>query len=163
MVSDEQNVHDRDQHHFLVRSSLSMGRKAMKNSWICKVAGGTACLGLGLSVTYACKNFLDTPAQGSLDENALATKEGVEGSLIAAYRSLDCNNATNGNWGCAASNWAFGSITAEDAYKGSTFTDQYQAQNLEVYNWAGDLALDYIDRKWASMYEGIVRAYAKIR
>jgi len=114
-------------------------------------------------VTYACKNFLDTPAQGSLDENALATKDGVEGSLIAAYRSLDCNNATNGNWGCAASNWAFGSITSEDAYKGSTFTDQYQAQNVELYNWAGDQAQDYIDRKWASMYEGVVRANATIR
>jgi hypothetical protein len=124
---------------------------------------GTTFLALVGVVTYACKNFLDTPAQGTLDENALATPAGVEGSLIAAYRSLDCNNATNGNWGCAASNWAFASITTEDAYKGSTFTDQYQAQNLELYNWAGDQAQDYLDRKWASMYEGVVRANATIR
>src|SRR6266542_3173962 len=101
---------------------------------------GTAFLALMGVVTYACKDFLDTPAQGSLDENALTTRAGVEGSLIAAYRSLDCNNATNGNWGCAASNWAFASITSDDAYKGSTFTDQYQAQNLELYNWAADHA-----------------------
>ncbi len=124
---------------------------------------GTAFLALMGVVTYACKDFLDTPAQGSLDENALTTRAGVEGSLIAAYRSLDCNNATNGNWGCAASNWAFASITSDDAYKGSTFTDQYQAQNLELYNWAGDQAQDYLDRKWASMYEGVVRANATIR
>ncbi len=124
---------------------------------------GVAAFALMGAITYACKNFLDTPAQGTLDENALATRAGVEGSLIAAYRSLDCNNATNGNWGCAASNWAFASITSEDAYKGSTFTDQYQAQNLELYNWAGDQAQQYLDRKWASMYEGVVRANATIR
>jgi len=135
----------------------------MKSLLASKLVRRAALIMIAAVVTYACKNFLDTPAQGSLDENALATKDGVEGALIAAYRSLDCNNATNGNWGCAASNWAFGSITSEDAYKGSTFTDQYQAQNVELYNWAGDQAQDYIDRKWASMYEGVVRANATIR
>src|SRR5437016_10822463 len=135
----------------------------MKNSWIFKVAVGTACLGLGLSITYACKDFLDTPAQGTLNENALATKAGVEGSLIAAYRSLDCNNATNGNWGCAASNWPFGSITSDDAYKGSEASDQPQATKLELYVWSSDQAQDYLDRKWASMYEGVRRANATIQ
>jgi len=124
---------------------------------------GAALLVLIGIVTYACKDFLNTPTQGALDANSLATKEGVEGSLIATYRSLDCNNATNGNWGCAASNWAFASITSEDAYKGSTFADQYQAQNLELYNWIGDQAQDYLDNKWSAMYEGVVRANATIR
>ena len=135
----------------------------MKTSLRSRLVLGTALLALITTITYACKNFLDTPAQGTLDENALATREGVEGSLIAAYRSLDCNNATNGNWGCAASNWAFGSITSEDAYKGSTFADQYQAQQLELYAWTNDQAQDYLQNKWAAMYEGIVRANATIR
>ena len=124
---------------------------------------GTALLALSASVLYACKDFLNTPAQGTLDENALATKSGVEGALIAAYRSLDCNNATNGNWGCAASNWPFGSITSDDAYKGSEASDQPQATTLELYAWSSDQAQDYLDRKWASMYEGVVRANATIR
>ncbi|HEV2670211.1 MAG TPA: RagB/SusD family nutrient uptake outer membrane protein [Gemmatimonadales bacterium] len=126
------------------------------------VLGAALLVVIGI-VTYACKDFLNTPTQGALDANSLATKDGVEGSLLAAYRSLDCNNATNGNWGCAASNWAFASITSEDAYKGSTFADQYQAQNLELYNWIGDQAQDYLDNKWAAMYEGVVRANATIR
>src|SRR5216684_1048476 len=162
-IPDEQDVHDRNYHHFLMRTSLSKGRKAMKNTWFSRVAVGTACLGLGLAVTYACTDFLNTPAQATLDENALATKVGVEGALIAAYRSLDCNNATNGNWGCAASNWPFGSITSDDAYKGSEATDQPQATKLELYVWSSDQAQDYLDRKWASMYEGVVRANATIR
>ena len=135
----------------------------MTNSWRFKMLGGTACLLAGLAITYACSDFLDTPAQGTLDVNALSTKVGVEGSLIAAYRSLDCNNATNGNWGCAASNWPFGSITTDDAYKGSEATDQPQATKLELYAWGSDQAQDYLDRKWASMYEGVVRANATIR
>jgi starch-binding outer membrane protein, SusD/RagB family len=135
----------------------------MTNSWRFKMLAGTACLLLGLAITYACSDFLDTPAQGTLDQNALATKAGVEGSLIAAYRSLDCNNATNGNWGCAASNWPFGSITSDDSYKGSEASDQPQATKLELYAWSADQAQDYLDRKWASMYEGVVRANATIR
>ena len=135
----------------------------MTNSWRFKMLGGTACLLVGLAITYACSDFLNTPAQGTLDVNALSTKVGVEGSLIAAYRSLDCNNATNGNWGCAASNWPFGSITTDDAYKGSEATDQPQATKLELYAWSSDQAQDYLDRKWASMYEGVVRANATIR
>lgn len=135
----------------------------MKNSWLFRVAVGTTCLTLGLAVTYACKGFLDTPTQGSLDQTALATKAGVEGALIAAYRSLDCNNATSDNWGCAASNWPFGSITSDDAYKGSEASDQPQATKLELYAWSSDQAQDYLDVKWASMYEGVVRANATIR
>jgi starch-binding outer membrane protein, SusD/RagB family len=135
----------------------------MTTSWRFKMLGGTACLLVGLAITYACSDFLNTPAQGTLDVNALSTKAGVEGSLIAAYRSLDCNNATNGNWGCAASNWPFASITSDDAYKGSEATDQPQATKLELYAWSADQAQDYLDRKWASMYEGVVRANATIR
>src|SRR5438477_470138 len=130
----------------------------MTTSWRFNVLVGTACLLAVAAITYACSDFLDTPAQGTLDQSALATKSGVEGTLIAAYRSLDCNDATNGNWGCAASNWPFGSITSDEAYKGSEATDQPQATKLELYAWSSDQAQDYLDRKWASMYEGVVRA-----
>src|SRR6266699_3762424 len=54
-------------------------------------------------VTYACKDFLDQPAQGTVDQATLLNKVGVEGSLIAAYRALDCQSSS-GAWGCAVSN-----------------------------------------------------------
>src|ERR1051326_5138809 len=53
---------------------------------------GSTFLALLGGIVYACSNFLDTPAQGTLDQNALLTKTGVEGSLIAAYRILDCTS-----------------------------------------------------------------------
>src|SRR5260370_533235 len=73
------------------------------------------------------------------------------------------NHATNGNWGCGDSNWPFGSITRGGAYKGSEAWDQPEATKLELYVWSSDQAQDYLDRKWASMYEGVVRANSTIR
>ena len=55
---------------------------------------GTTVLALALGA-YGCDQFLtdaSTP-QGTLDESTLANKDGVEGSLIGAYRALDCTNA----------------------------------------------------------------------
>src|SRR5882762_9250260 len=123
---------------------------------------GTAFVALLGGITYACSNFLDTPAQGTLDESALQTKTGVEGSLIAAYRMLDCN-AFVGAWGCAASNWVFGDITSDDSYKGSEATDQPGATQIELYTWNTGQAGDYLDGKWSTVYEGIVRANSTLR
>src|SRR5438477_7497453 len=123
---------------------------------------GVACFALLGAITYACKNFLDTPAQGTLDQNALLSKDGVEGSLIATYRMLDCSDAV-GSWGCAASNWTFGDITSDDAYKGSEATDQPGATQIELYNWTTGQAPDYLDQKWATVYEGVVRANSTLR
>ena len=63
---------------------------------------GTAILTLLSGGLYGCNNFLDTNAvpQGTLDEGTLSTAAGVEGTLIAAYRALDCP-AAGGSWGCA--------------------------------------------------------------
>jgi hypothetical protein len=135
----------------------------MKNRSQYRLLSGTAFVVLALAITYSCKDFLDTPAQGALDESALATRGGVEGSLIATYRMLDCASSTTANWGCAASNWAFSSITADDAYKGSEDFDQPQATKLELYAWNSDQAEDYLNTKWIAMYEGIVRANATLR
>src|SRR5437588_3141502 len=135
----------------------------MTTSWRFNVLVGTACLLAVAAITYACSDFLDTPPQGTLAQTPLGKKSGVEGTLTGAYRSRDCNDATNGNWGCAASNWPFGSITSDEAYKGSEATDQPQATDIELYAWGSDKAQDYLDRKWSSMYEGISRANATIR
>jgi hypothetical protein len=125
------------------------------------VLGATVFVLIG-AITYACSDFLDTPSQGTLDETSLQTKEGIEGSLISAYRTLDCTSSS-GAWGCAASNWVFGDITSDDAYKGSEATDQPGATQIELYNWTLGQAPDYLDQKWGTVYEGVVRANATLR
>jgi hypothetical protein len=114
------------------------------------------------SITYACKNFLDQPAQGTVDQATLQNKVGVEGALVAAYRSLDCENSS-GAWGCAASNWVWGGVTSNDAYKGSNLGDQNPIHGVETFQWGlGDVD-GYLNAKWAQVYEGIFRANAALR
>src|SRR6266852_5902551 len=128
-----------------------------------RLLSGTALVMLVAGVAYSCKDFLNTPAQGTLDQTPLQTKAGVEATLIAAYRALDCTNSTNSNWGCAASNWVWGSVPSDDAYKGSEPTDQPGATDIELYNWTTGSAEDYLDNKWSHIYEGVVRANSTLR
>src|SRR5262249_33943000 len=114
-------------------------------------------------VTYACKDFLDEPAQGVVDQATLTTKVGVEGSLIATYRALDCESSSAGSWGCAASNWVWGSVTGNDAYKGSNLGDQQPINDIETFLWGVGEADGYLNQKWAQVYEGVARANATLR
>ena len=76
---------------------------------------GTAFVVLAGGALYGCSDFLENAAapQGTLDDKTLATRAGVEGTLIGAYRTLDCTTATNADWGCAASNWVWASVAAD--------------------------------------------------
>ncbi len=129
-----------------------------------RVLKGTALAIVAGAVLYGCNDFLTKAAtpQGTLDQGTLMTAAGVEGSLIATYRQLDCTNI-NGAWGCAVSNWVFGSVTSDDAYEGSEANDQPPVESLELYQWAGADVSDYLNQKWVAVYEGISRANATIR
>jgi hypothetical protein len=114
---------------------------------------------------YGCQNFLTDAQkpQGTLDQSTLATAAGVEGTLIAAYRTLDCTTGTSSDWGCAASNWVWGTVAADDAYKGSTLSDQPPINDVEGYHWGTANASSYLNTKWRNVYEGINRANATLR
>src|SRR5687768_6836322 len=123
-------------------------------------------LPLAAAVTaYGCSEYLTDASrpQGTLSEQTLATRAGVEGSLIGAYRSLDWNGAVGGNWGSAASNWVWGSVTSDDAYKGSEASDQPAINDIEAYHWSTGDAESYLNEKWRGVYEGVVRSNATIR
>ena len=81
---------------------------------------GTALMFLAAGTLFGCKDSFLTDAaaaQGVLDSSVLANAAGVEGNLIATYRQLSTG------FGNAASNWIWGSVTSDDAYKGSDATD----------------------------------------
>ena len=126
---------------------------------------GTALVILATAMVYGCKDFLSAASepQGALDAPTLANPTGVEGSLIGAYRALDCTNATSSNWGCAASNWVFGSVASDDSYKGSDGLDQPDINDIEGYHWGSPLAANYLNAKWTQVYEGVVRSNQTLR
>ncbi len=117
---------------------------------------GTASLSLATVALYGCKNFLTDAAKpdGTLNSQSLANKAGVEGTLIAAYRPLDCTGNTNSNWGCSASNWVWASVAGDDSYKGSNGTDQPPINDIEAYHWGTADAESYLNNKWRIVYEG---------
>ena len=125
---------------------------------------GTAII-IAAGGLYACTDFLESAAapQGTLDETTLANQAGVEGSLIAAYRTLDWNNGVGGNWGSTASNWVWGSVTSDDAYKGSEASDQPAINDVEAYQWSTGATEGYLNEKWRGAYEGVVRTNATLR
>ena len=125
---------------------------------------GIAALTLSAGVFNGCKNFLTDAAmpQGTLDAGTLANKAGVEGTLMAAYRQLDFTNGVGGAWGSAASNWIWGSVTSDDAYKGSEATDQGNIDPIEFYQWSAPGVESELNDKWRAMYEGVVRSNATI-
>jgi len=124
---------------------------------------GTALLMLVGGVTNSCKDFLDQAPQGALDLSTLTTRTGVEGLLIAAYRSLDHNNGVGGNWGNAGSNWVWGSVASDDAYRGSSANDQPPIADVEVYHWNTGEADTYLNEKWTGVFDGVARCNATLR
>lgn len=107
-----------------------------------------------------CDDFLNTPPQGSLDELTLSNAAGVEATLVGAYRML---GGTVNGFSSAPSNWSYGSITSDDAHKGSEPTDQGDANALEYYAWNAAGSHNYLNGKWSALYDGIARANGTIR
>jgi len=120
-----------------------------------------ACFVATISLIYSCHKFLDKPPVGSLSADVLANKAGVNGLLIGAYSMLDGYAQTSTSWETSYTNWVYGGIASDDAYKGSNTTDQAPAAPLE--NHSVDPSSEYLQEKWAFVYNAIQRANDVIR
>ena len=125
---------------------------------------GTAMF-LAVGSLFGCKESFLTDAaapQGVLDGSVLANAAGVEGNLIATYRVLDWTTSLGAGQAAAASNWVWGSVLSDDAYKGSDATDFTAITDAEKYQWSAPGADGIINDKWKQVYEGVSRANATI-
>src|SRR3954447_7443575 len=85
-------------------------------------------------VLFACKkSFLDKPPLGTLNPQIVATKAGVQGLLIGAYSLVDGEGASGDGFASGASNWIFGGVASDDAYKGSDPSDVADAAPYEQW------------------------------
>lgn len=121
--------------------------------------------------TKACGDeFLTRPALGSLSEEVLADRDGVETLLMGAYGSL--SQTGNQNWGdgiapgqgawiVCPSNWLYGSVMGTEAHKGSDAGDQPQMNTLGGMNVSASTG--FVNLKWIGLYEGISRANAVLK
>ena len=111
---------------------------------------------------YACGNkFLNKPSLGTLSPDLVQTAAGVQAILIGAYAGLDGQGLNNSGWGSAVDNWTYGEVAADDAYKGSTSSDQGDIVGL--FQWNATPTNSYVGMKWAAMYDAIQRCNDVIR
>lgn len=89
---------------------------------------------IAVIVVSACsKSFLYKPPLGTLSPEIVATKDGVQGLLIGAYSLVDGAGASGDDQTSAASNWTFGGIASDDAYKGSDPSDFNSLASFEDF------------------------------
>jgi starch-binding outer membrane protein, SusD/RagB family len=127
------------------------------------LAGITGWLAISCS-----ESFLEKNPQGVLYEDLLATREGVYKLLIGAYSMLDGfdgSNAFGSPWFSAGSNWIYGSVTSDDAYRGSDAGDCCGWNGIELYDYE---SVNYnpgspFYTKWATLYEAISRCNSVLK
>jgi len=79
--------------------------------------------------------------------------------LIGAYSLLDGNgSAGDGNYGSAASNWGYGGVASDDAYKGSDPSDVADFAPFEQFGTSLTAVNGAVPQKWNLCYNGIQRS-----
>jgi hypothetical protein len=126
---------------------------------------GLTSLTFAVATIYGCSNFLtDASApEGTLDQSSLGNQAGVEGTLLASYRALDWTTGQNAGFTTGVSDWVWGSVTSDDAYKGSEQTDSPDISDIEAYQWSTGNTMGDLNQKWIAVYEGVVRANSTLR
>jgi starch-binding outer membrane protein, SusD/RagB family len=118
-------------------------------------------IGLSLLGVLSCKDdFLDRTPLGAISEEAIANENGVNGSLIVAYRAL--TGTQIGNWYTSATNWLWGGIRSDDAYKGSESLDQATEIN-PVERFEVLPSGPSVTNKWRAIFDGVGMANIVIR
>ncbi len=115
------------------------------------------------SIRLLRRKFPERRARGELTPDQTVDPANVEGVVISAYSVLNgqIDEATNA-YNSPASNWSFGDVLADDAYKGGGGTgDQNQIHQMEIYNI--DPTILDVERKWLALYEGVKRANQAMR
>jgi len=108
-------------------------------------------------------DFLNEEPIGELSPSQVLEQENLESVIVSTYSILNgqMDQASNA-YNSPASNWSFGDVLSDDAYKGGGGTgDQNQIHQMEIFNI--DPTIIDVERKWLVLYEGVKRANQAIR
>jgi hypothetical protein len=114
----------------------------------------------GLIILGSCKKPLDYTPKGVLSSSDLKSPAAVEGLVTAAYAAIG-----NGDMiGPIYSDWAYGSVRSDDAYKGGGGTgDVGEVDALEHYNLVTPSMDSFVSRTWKNLFKSISRANVALR
>lgn len=117
-----------------------------------------------LVVMTSCKkDFLDSKPKGKLSDELLNSPDGIEALCISAYAALAGPEGSDGTFLSPTTNWVYGNVRAETAYKGGGgIGDLGEFNQFETFT-AVFASNGLLDRKWFSMYRSVQRANNAIR
>jgi hypothetical protein len=105
----------------------------------------------------SCEGELEIPIQSAIaSKDVPLNAEFIETQVVSAYGVLDGHIPGILMWGAAASNWIYGEVASDNAYKGSDAGDQPDITAFERYE--GFPASAYMEGKWRAVFEGVSRA-----
>ncbi len=116
-------------------------------------------------LTASCNedSFLDNQPQGTLTDKVI--QEGKQLSLLtnAAYSALMGPNPQDWSvWAYPVTNWSYGSVRADDAYKGGGGTgDLSDVHRMEIEDL--DATNGNVDSKWYHLYTSVQRCNSALR
>ncbi|MGB3801526.1 MAG: RagB/SusD family nutrient uptake outer membrane protein [Lewinella sp.] len=111
---------------------------------------------LGFVFQGCSDDFLEVAPTGSLNEEVLGSRAGIDGLLIGAYSQL----GGRGNYYAGASNWVNGSIQGGDANKGTETGDFTDINEVVRYQLSPTSAV--VANRWNGLFEGVARSNAAI-
>ena len=119
-----------------------------------------AYIASGVLLFSSCKKQLDYIPTGVLSSTDLTSPTAVDGLVTAAYAAIG-----NGDMiGPIYSNWAYGSVRSDDAYKGGGGTgDVGEVDALEHYNLVQPTMDAFVSRTWKNLFKSISRANVALR
>jgi len=129
-----------------------------------KINWSYSLLMIAILSCFGCKKYLDYQPQGALSVTDLTTTAAVDGLATAAYAGI-----ANDWWDAPiTSNWEWGSVRSDDAYKGGgDIGDQAQLDRYEQFylvdasnNGFGDFGFP---GAWIRAYAAISRCNAALR
>lgn len=114
----------------------------------------------GLLFFSSCSKVLDYTPTGVLSSSDLTSPTAVEGLVTAAYSAIG-----NGDMiGPIYSNWVYGSVRSDDAYKGGGGTgDVGEIDAMEHYNLVTPTMDAFVSRTWKNLFKSISRANVALR
>jgi hypothetical protein len=101
-----------------------------------------------LAILFSCsEDFLTKEPLGSSAETVFYNEKGLSALLIGAYGCVDGSiQWTESGWGSSITNWTYGSVGSDDAYKGSDVSDQEPVNYIERWDVLTDN--EYPRMKW---------------
>ena len=130
---------------------------------IFKITRYILILSLAFQSISCSSDYLEETTYGEVDPSEMTKPENVERAIIAAYSLLNGQfDTASSAFNSPDSNWSFGDVVSDDAYKGGGGTgDQNNIHQMEIFN-TNSTTLD-VERKWMALYEGVKRCNEAIK